>query len=169
MKKLKVLGLMALMTFVLAGCQQNSSDREEVLEEQIAQLEQQVTSLEKEKEEASSQAENVSNSGEAENKPLSDDSLKTLEDAVMKVVAEADKSNPSGSREENQTRFFEMKGKLQEIEDRLDRFEDNIESQYRQGKIDYEKARKAEIELERLEDQLDKAEDSLENRFGYDD
>ena len=63
MKKLKVLGIMALMTFALAGCQpESSSDREEMLEEQVAQLEQQVTSLEKEKEDVSAQADNINSS-----------------------------------------------------------------------------------------------------------
>ena len=167
MKKLTLLGLMALMTFTLAGCQpENTSDREEMLEEQVAQLEQQVTSLEKEKEDAAAQADKAEPSEKA---PKSDDTLDSLADAVNKAVAEAEKAEPSSSREENQTRFFEAKGKLQEVEARLDYFEDDVESQYRQGKLDYEKARSAEREIERLEDQLDNAEDKLELRFGYDD
>ena len=68
-----------------------------------------------------------------------------------------------------QISFFKAKGKLQEVENRLDLFEDDVESQYRQGKLDYEKARNSEIEIEKLEDQLDNAEDKLELRFGYDD
>ena len=164
MKNLKVLGFMALMTLALVGCQPaGNSEHEEQLEQQVAQLEQEVTSLEKEKEDLAAAVE------KAEKKKKSEDTLDSLKDAVAKAVKEADKAEPSGSREENQTRFFEVKGKLQEVENRLDRFEDGVESQYRQGKIDYEKARNAEIEIERLEDKLDNSEDKLELRFGYDD
>ena len=173
MKKLKVLGIMALMTFALVGCQpESSSDREEMLEEQVEQLEQQVTSLEQEKEEAAAEAEKAEPAAEAEKAEKaekSEDTLDSLKDAVAKAVKEAENTKTSNSREENQNRFFEAKGKLQEVENRLDRFEDGVESQYRQGKLDYEKARNAEIEIERLEDQLDNAEDKLELRFGYDD
>ena len=65
--------------------------------------------------------------------------------------------------------FFKEKGELQDVENRLERYEDKIEDEYRQGKLDYEKAREAEREIERLEDKLDDAEDRLENVFGYDD
>ena len=173
MKNLIVLGLMALMTFTLAGCQpEGNSEHEAQLEQQVEQLEQKVTSLEKEKEELAVKAENAEPSGsseKAEKNEKSEDTLDSLKEAVSTAVKEADKAEASGSREDNQNRFFDAKGKLQEVENRLDRFEDSIESQYRQGKIDYEKARNAEIEIERLEDQLDNAEDKLEFRFGYDD
>ena len=173
MKNLKVLGFMAFMTLALVGCQPaGNSEHEEQLEQQVAQLEQEVTSLEKEKEDlaaAVEKAESSASSEKVEKKEKSEDTLDSLKDAVAKAVKEADKAEPSGSREENQTRFFEAKGKLQEVENRLDRFEDGVESQYRQGKIDYEKARNAEIEIERLEDKLDNSEDKLELRFGYDD
>ena len=159
MKNLKVLGFMALMTLALVGCQPaGNSEHEEQLEQQVAQLEQEVTSLEKEKEDlaaAVEKAKSSASSEKVEKKEKSEDTLDSLKDAVAKAVKEADKSEPSGSREENQTRFFEAKGKLQEVENRLDRFEDGVESQYRQGKIDYEKARNAEIEIEiRFNDEI---------------
>ena len=164
MKKLKVLGLMALMTFALPGCQpEGNSEREEQLEQQVAKLEQQIANLEKGNDGSTSEAENF------ESVLSNEDTLDSLKDAVAKAVNDADNTAASNSRENNQTLFFEAKGALQEVEHRLDLFEDKVESQYRQGNLDYEKAYSAELELERLEDQLDYAEDSLEFRFGYDD
>lgn len=156
MKKMKILGIMAVTALTLAGCQ-NTSDREAALEDQVAQLEQQVTSLEKENEELPS------------DNNISDDNIDTLTKDVDEAVKKANNTSPSGSKEENQKNFFKVKGELQDVENRLERYEDKIEDEYRQGNLTYEKARDAEREIERLEDKLDDAEDKLENVFGYDD
>ena len=156
MKKMKMLGIMAITALALTGCQ-NTSDREAALEDQVAQLEQQVTSLEKENEELPS------------DNNISDDNIDTLTKDVDEVVKKANNTSPSGSNDENQKNFFKVKGELQDVENRLERYEDKIEDDYHQGNLDYEKARDAEREIERLEDKLDDAEDRLENVFGYDD
>lgn len=179
MKKMKMLGIMAITALALTGCQ-NTSDREAALEDQVAQLEQQVTSLEKENEELSGASEgladaatsnssdNSSGTDQSDNN-ISDDNIDTLTKDVDEAVKKANNTSPSGSKDENQKNFFKVKGELQDVENRLERYEDKIEDEYRQGKLDYEKAREAEREIERLEDKLDDAEDRLENVFGYDD
>jgi len=175
MKKMKILGIMAVTALTLAGCQ-NTSDREAALEDQVAQLEQQVTSLEKENEELSGASEGLSDAAastssdnNSDGKNLSDDNIDTLTKDVDEAVKKANNTSPSGSKDENQKNFFKVKGELQDVENRLERYEDKIEDDYHQGNLDYEKARDAEREIERLEDKLDDAEDRLENVFGYDD
>jgi len=164
MKKLRLLGIAGFMTLALAGCQ-NTSDREAALEDQIAQLEQQITSLENEKESTSvSSGETAS----VENNSK-DDTLETLTKAVNDAVKKAEDAKANGSNEENQKTFFKIKGELQDVENRLESYEDKIEDDFRQGNLSYEKARDEEIKVERLEDKLDDAEDRLENLFGYDD
>lgn len=173
MKKMKMLGVIGLMALTLTGCQ-NTSDREAALEDQVSQLEQQVTSLEKENKElsvtvsdSSDTSENTGSENISEN--VSDDDIDSLTKAVNEVVKKANDASPSGSNDANQKKFFELKGELQEVENRLERYEDKVEDDYRQGNLSYEKARDAEIAIERLEDKLDNAEDRLENVFGYDD
>ena len=125
MKKMKMLGIMAITALALTGCQ-NTSDREAALEDQVAQLEQQVTSLEKENEELPS------------DNNISDDNIDTLTKDVDEAVKKANNTSPSGSKEENQKNFFKVKGELQDVENRLERYEDKIEDEYRQGKFLHE-------------------------------
>lgn len=171
MKKMKLLGIMTLTVLTLAGCQ-NPSDREAALEDQVAQLEQQVTSLEKENQELTvtppASSENVA-SADTTSASEENDNLDSLTKAVDDAVKKADTTSANGTKEENQNKFFELKGVLQDVENRLERYEDSIEREYRQGDLSYDKARDTEIKIERLEEQLDNAEDSLEYKFGYDD
>lgn len=173
MKKFKILGIAALTALTLAGCQ-NTSDREAALEDQVAQLEQQVTSLEKEKQEltatpSSSDSEQSASSENVSSENTENDNLDSLTKAVDEAVKKANNTSANGTKEENQKKFFESKGVLQDVENRLERYEDFVEREYRQGNLSYDKARDTEIKIERLEELLDNAEDSLENKFGYDD
>ena len=169
MMKMKLLGIVGLMTLALAGCQ-NPSDREAALEDQVAQLEQQVTSLEKENSELNETTETVDNIKPADSSnSAAEDDMDSLTKAVNEAVKKANNTSPSGSNDENQKKFFEVKGELQDVDNRLERYEEKIESEFHQGNLTYEKARDAEREIERLEEKLDDAEDRLENVFGYDD
>lgn len=175
MKKTKILGIMTLTVLVLSGCQ-NPSDREAALEDQVAQLEQQVTSLEQKNDSftdddlsgaVSLESEAESNTDSNNTSAFSNDNLDTLTSAVNDIVKEIDKLVSGGSS--NQQDFFSLQDKINEAENRLDYYEEQIEYNFRQESLTHDEARKAEYELEKLEDKLDNAEEKLEYAFGYDD
>lgn len=170
MKKMKILGIMALTALVLTGCQ-NTSDREAALEDQAAQLEQQVTSLEQAQNDSISQdtlsADNIAQEDNSETQ--TEDNLDTLSTTVNDVVKKAEKLTSGGTSDKNMDEFFSLQDEFHEIENRLDNYEDHIEYSLRQDNLSHDEARKAEYELEKLEDKLDNAEEKLEYAFGYDD
>lgn len=183
MKKLKLLGLSAIMvcSFTLAGCGINNDAETRELESKVQQLEQEITNLEKNNgqstttanPDASSAEQTADSSGQQAAQSsgqttalTSDDTLETLEQAVNDVVAKAESAQPSGSADQDRTQFFSLKDELKSVENRLDLFDDTIESQYRQGALSLDNYRSQERSLEILEDQLDMAEDRLEYAFG---
>ncbi|HIW84503.1 MAG TPA: hypothetical protein H9873_09285 [Candidatus Dorea gallistercoris] len=191
MKKLKLLGLSAIMafSFTLVGCGINNDAETRELESKVQQLEQEITNLEKNNGQSttsedpatssSSAASATDNSGQQTDQAAqssgqtaaltSDDTLETLEQAVNDVVAKAESAQPSGSAQENRDQFFSLKDELKSVENRLDLFDNTIESQYWQGTLSLDNYRSQERTLEVLEDQLDMAEDRLEYTFGMDD
>lgn len=177
MKKMKMLGIMALTALVLTGCQ-STSDREAALEDQVAQLEQQVTNLEQAQNDSTSQDtvsepntahDETSETHHNNNDKYSEDNLDTLSSTVNDVVKKAEKLTSGGTSNKNMDEFFTLQDEFHEIENRLDNYEDHIEYSLHQGNLSHDEARKAEYELEKLEDKLDNAEEKLEYAFGYDD
>ena len=175
MKKMKLLGMMALTAIVLSGCQ-TASDREAALKDQVEQLEQQVTSLEQTQDsdtsnDTVSEDDSLQNTSTKNNNQdnFTDDTLDALSEAVNDVVKAADKLISSGSSSKDQNEFFTLQSEFHEVENRLDHYEDHIEYELRQGNLTHDEARNAEYELEKLEDKLDYAEEKLEHTFGYDD
>lgn len=177
MKKLRLLGLATVfaLSFTLVGCGDDDDREKEALESKVEQLEQQITNLEKGSGQSASDddaapATEENNAAASQNSnAASADTLETLEKAVTDAVAKVDKAKASSSFEENRTKFFELKNELEAVEDRLDRFDDDIEYQYKQGSITLDDYRSQERSLEALEDDLDLAEDKLEYTFGMDD
>lgn len=94
------------------------------------------------------------------------DELSTMVDTF---VTKAENASPSGTVSESTEQFFTLKQEEKQIDDCLDRHEDELESLYRNNSLTREEYKKLEHELERLEDKLDDAEDLLEYTFGIDD
>lgn len=65
--------------------------------------------------------------------------------------------------------YFEWKRKIETIEDKLDRYEDELERMYYNNQLSYSDYKTFDRDLESVEDLLDKAEDTLEYRTNYDD
>ncbi len=96
----------------------------------------------------------------------------TMEELSAMVDAFAVKSQSataSGTSSENMEQFFVLKQEEKQIDDCLDRHEDELEYLYHNGSLTRDDYKKLERELERLEDKLDDAEDRLEYTFGIDD
>lgn len=65
--------------------------------------------------------------------------------------------------------YWEWKEKLETLENKIDRYEDELERMYRNNQLSYSDFRTFDRELESIENILDKAEDILEYRTNYDD
>lgn len=109
------------------------------------------------------------NKDDSSYKNLTPDTTESLTKAVDEVTAKADSAVPNGNTEEKRAQFFNLKDELDLTDQRLDSFDDYIESQYKQGQLSYEDYRSQEQILENLEDKLDASEDKLERTFGIDD
>lgn len=177
MKKIRLTALVMIFVFAftLMGCAAGSDAEKEELEAKVEQLEQQVTDLQRSSGQEATLPDNVqekddkdTSSGQAAASSTGD-TLDTLETAVNDAVKEAEAAKPSGSAGEKREQFFNLKHELENVENRLDYYDDDIEMQYRQGELSLEDYRSQEHSLELLEDQLDRAEDTLEYTFGMDD
>lgn len=65
--------------------------------------------------------------------------------------------------------YWEWKEKLETLENKIDRYEDELERMYRNNQLSYSDFRNFDRELESIENILDRAEDILEYRTNYDD
>lgn len=170
MKNLNLLSLIVLLTLTIAGCtttvDETYADREKELENRITELEQEIISLEKGNvsQDSTPTNDDTVNSVSSENRTL--DSLRK---AVKNTIAKIDSATPSGTVEENRTKFFDLKSELDALENELDTHENYLKAQYRQDIISYEECRSQEKELEKLENDLENAEHRLEMIFRMDD
>ena len=182
MKKRMILFLsVSLLAALLTGC--GTTSREQELKEQVAQLEQQIADMQDGTGDASaSNTENTatdtsaadttidsSASDTTTNAAANTDDFDTLSQKIADAIAAADTAQPSGTAEENHSLFFTHKTTLDALDRELNAYEDNLETQYQNGTLNYTNFRQQDREVEKLEDDLDNAEDRLENRFGIDD
>lgn len=108
-----------------------------------------------------------SSSGSADG--LTTYTMNELSDMVNAFVAKAQAVMPGGTASQDLEQFFALKQEEEQIDDLLDRHEDELENLYRQNSLTREEYNRLERELDRLEDQLDDTEDQLERVFGIDD
>lgn len=73
------------------------------------------------------------------------------------------------NRSETINLYWEWKNKIETLENKLDRYEDELERMYRNSQLSYDDFRTFDAQLESIEDILDRAEDNLEDRTNYDD
>lgn len=103
---------------------------------------------------------------------INDQTTYTMEELgsmVEAFVSKAGAAAPSGTASENMDQFLVLKNEEKQIDDILDRHEDELERLYREQNLTREEYRKLERELDLLEDKLDDMEDQLEYVFGIDD
>lgn len=178
MNKLKsfVLPLAVLSVFTLTACGNQDNTSYNKLEERVEQLEQEVATLKKASTDNSinnvditDSADNTADTPADTSKNATTDTIESLTKVVDEVTAKADSATPSGNTDEKTTQFFNLKDELDLIDQRLDSYEDYIESQYKQGNHSYDDYRSQKRTLKELEDKLDASEDKLERTFGIDD
>ncbi len=192
MKKRTLLAAGTLTVLLLTGCSASSSAETEALKEQVAQLEQQLADLQAandadsaaaadaqadDAQAADAQAGDAQTPAETQGTQTTIDpaagagattyTLEKLTTMVNDYVAKAEAATPSGSNDIEQ--FFSLKQEANQVENELERHEDELERQYRDGALTRDEYRANERELDHLDDLLDAAEDQLEYVFGIDD
>ena len=146
MNNLRLLAISALLIISISGC--------------ATPIDEAATEREKELENSNA----IVNS----NTPTAD-TIDSLTKAVADTIAKADSATPSGTDQENQTRFFDLKHELDALDNKLDSHDDYLEAQYKQNLLSHEEYRSQKKQLEKLENDLDNAEDRLEKTFRIDD
>lgn len=182
---------------VLAGCQNGDSAETEQLKQQIAQLEQQVTDLENSSasdttddtasaDTVDDTANTTENTGDASTDAAAGDTtadtaasagntgtaaVLTIDELTTKVDEFVEKADAEAlsSSEKVLENYFTLKQEAEEIDRELERYEDDLEYQYRNGSLTRDDYRAKEREADLLEDKLDAAEDTLEYVYGIDD
>ena len=94
------------------------------------------------------------------------DELSVMVDAF---VAKAVAAEPSGQTAQDMEQFFALKQEEKQIDDALDRHEDELEYLYKKGSLTRDEYKQLDHKLELLEDQLNDIEDQLEYVFGIED
>jgi len=97
------------------------------------------------------------------------DTMEELSSMVEAFVSKAGAATPSGTASENMDQFLVLKNEEKQIDDLLERHEDELERLYREQNLTREEYKKLERELDLLEDKLDDMKDQLEYVFGIDD
>ncbi len=96
------------------------------------------------------------------------DTMASLETLVDDYASRADALLDGGSNPDLDE-YFAYKQESEEIDRRLDRYDNDLERQVRDGSLSRDDYHKAERQLDLLEESLDHAEESLEYYFGIDD
>lgn len=97
-----------------------------------------------------------------------DSHIQTFTSEVSDIISRVENTMPTGTSEEQQTQFFDLKNEIEALENRLDDFDDQVEKSFNTNGITQEEYKKLEQELENLEELLESAENKLEFAFGMD-
>ncbi|KWU65282.1 hypothetical protein AWW70_11335 [Bacillus mycoides] len=88
---------------------------------------------------------------------------------VTSIVNKANNTKPVGAKEDNLNTYLAAKKEIDQLDDKIDLSDDQLEADFHAGTITVEQYQIQEREQDILEDQLEQAENALEARFGIDD
>ncbi|MGG0301154.1 hypothetical protein ABEY59_11680 [Bacillus albus] len=95
--------------------------------------------------------------------------IQDFKNEVTSIVEKANNTKPVGAKEENLNTYLAAKKEMDQLDDKIDLSDNQLEADYRAGTITIEQYKAQEKEHDILEDQLEQAENGLEARFGIDD
>ncbi|HDR7670655.1 Uncharacterized protein BCZB5J_03789 [Bacillus cereus] len=95
--------------------------------------------------------------------------IQDFKNEVTSIVEKANNTNPVGAKEENLNTYLAAKKEIDQLDDKIDLSDNQLEADYHAGTITVEQYETQEREHDILEDQLEQAENALEARFGIDD
>ncbi|HFJ9439507.1 MULTISPECIES: hypothetical protein [Bacillus] len=95
--------------------------------------------------------------------------IQDFKNEVTSIVEKANNTKPVGSKEENLNTYLAAKKEIDQLDDKIDLSDNQLEADYHAGTITIEQYKAQEKEYDILEDQLEQAENGIEARFGIDD
>ncbi|EJS69549.1 MULTISPECIES: hypothetical protein [Bacillus] len=95
--------------------------------------------------------------------------IQDFKNEVTSIVEKANNTKPVGAKEENLNTYLAAKKEIDQLDDKIDLSDNQLEADYHAGTITVEQYETQEREHDILEDQLEQAENALETRFGIDD
>ncbi|HDR8180894.1 TPA: hypothetical protein QC116_000219 [Bacillus thuringiensis] len=98
-----------------------------------------------------------------------DKQIQEFKNEVTSIVEKTNNTKPVGAKEENLNTYLAAKKEIDQLDDKIDLSDNQLEADYRAGTITIEQYKAQEREHDILEDQLEQAENALEARFGIDD
>ncbi|WP_242245985.1 hypothetical protein [Bacillus cereus group sp. BfR-BA-01523] len=103
--------------------------------------------------------------------PAMNDTKQTqdFKNEVTSIVEKANNTKPVGAKEDNLNTYLAAKKEIDQLDDKIDLSDDQLEADFHAGTITVEQYQIQEREQDILEDQLEQAENVLEARFGIND
>ncbi|ACK95036.1 hypothetical protein P4493_26505 [Bacillus thuringiensis] len=100
--------------------------------------------------------------------PATNDTKQTqdFKNEVTSIVEKANNTKPVGAKEDNLNMYLATKKEIDQLDDKIDLSDNQLEADYHAGTITVEQYQTQEKEHDILEDQLEQAENALEARFG---
>ncbi|WP_377865116.1 hypothetical protein [Bacillus sp. R86525] len=95
--------------------------------------------------------------------------IQDFKNEVTSIVEKANNTKPVGAKEENLNTYLATKKEIDQLDDKIDLSDNQLEADYHAGTITIEQYKAQEREHDILEDQLEQVENALEARFGIDD
>ncbi|TXS01062.1 hypothetical protein DN390_08135 [Bacillus sp. SH7-1] len=95
--------------------------------------------------------------------------IQDFKNEVTTIVEKANNTKPVGAKEDDLNTYIAAKKEIDQLDDKIDLSDNQLEADYRAGMITIEQYQTQEREHDILEDQLEQAENALEARFGIDD
>ena len=169
MKFVKLLGILSV-ALMLTGCEDRDVDR---LEDRMDNLEDKIDALlEQNGVNSGTNTGTVINDGEGETTVDTSSIEETISgyesDANTLADSISNLSTPA-SRSDAIDLYWEWKAQLEELENTVDRYENELERMYRNNTLSYSDFRTFDRSLEDIDNTLDRAEDDLEYITRYDD
>ena len=100
---------------------------------------------------------------------IDEEKFRSFDDNVATIEKKAEEVKASESAQENNNMYSTIVVEIEQIENEMDQFENQLEADFLNGSISKEDYYTAKGKFEQLENRLDVAEDSLEIKFRIDD
>ena len=169
MKKIWKISSLLCICFLLSGCTKQDVDR---LEEKVNLLEDKIDLLLQQNNMDSSNVSGNHDDSSANNATdltVIESTIANYRQEATQLKTDIEQFTISSDRDQMIRTFFEWKAKIETLEEKLDRYEDELEASYHANKLSYSDFRKYDYQLEEVETILDQAENTLEYKTNYDD
>lgn len=169
MKIVKLLGILGV-ALMLTGCEDRDVDR---LEDRMDNLEDKIDALlEQNGVNSGTNTGTVINDGEGEttvDTSSIEETISSYESDANTLAESISNLSTPASRSDAIDLYWEWKAQLEELENTVDRYENELERMYRNNTLSYSDFRTFDRRLEDIDNTLDRAEDDLEYITRYDD